>query len=122
MSLLSSNYIEDQYITKLINYKYSGGDNSILYRYVINPFCNKFVTYLPTWLAPNVITVSGFFFNLFNLILTHRMERWGPPPHMGMHCLLNILYHIYNFRLHRWKASSKIKSFESFRTFSRSWN
>jgi len=28
------------------------------------------VTYLPTWLAPNVITVSGFFFNLFNLILT----------------------------------------------------
>ena len=63
-------YIEDEYIDNLIAYKYSGGDKSILYRFVINPFCNWLVNYLPKWLAPNVITVSGFFFNLFNLILT----------------------------------------------------
>ena len=63
-------YIEDEYIDNLIGYKYSGGDKSILYRFVINPFCNWLVNYLPKWLAPNVITVSGFFFNLFNLILT----------------------------------------------------
>ena len=63
-------YIEDEYIDNLIGYKYSGGDKSVLYRFVINPFCNWFVNYLPKWLAPNVITVSGFFFNLFNLILT----------------------------------------------------
>ena len=67
---LSFRYIEDQYIDNLINYKYSGGDKSILYRLIINPFCNFLVKYLPEWLAPNVITVSGFFFNLFNLILT----------------------------------------------------
>ena len=63
-------YIEDQYFENLINYKYSGGDKSILYRFVINPFCSWLVNYLPNWLAPNVITVSGFFFNLFNLLLT----------------------------------------------------
>ena len=63
-------YIDEQYVDNVINYKYSGGDKSILYRFVINPFCNCLVNYLPKWLAPNVITVSGFFFNLFNLILT----------------------------------------------------
>ena len=73
---LSTEYIEPQYIENLINYKYSGGDNSILYRFVINPFCNWFVEYLPKWLAPNVITVSGFFFNLFNLIITTYYTGW----------------------------------------------
>ena len=58
-------YIEDEYIDNLIGYKYSGGDKSILYRFVINPFCNWLVNYLPKWLAPNVITVSGFFFQSF---------------------------------------------------------
>ena len=97
MSLLSSNYIEDQYISKLINYKYSGGDNSILYRYVINPFCNKFVTYLPTWLAPNVITVSGFFFNLFNLILTTYYTGWkgGAPLPVWVCIVCSISYTTY---------------------------
>ena len=73
---LTGKYIEEEYVENLINYKYSGGDNSILYRFVINPFCNWFVNYLPKWLAPNVITVSGFFFNLFNLILTTYYSGW----------------------------------------------
>jgi phosphatidylglycerophosphate synthase len=34
------------------------------------------VNYLPKWLAPNVVTVSGFFFNLFNLILTTYYSGW----------------------------------------------
>ena len=74
---LTAKYIEDQYIDNLINYKYRGGDNSILYRFVINPFCNWFVNYLPKWLAPNVVTVSGFFFNLFNLIITTYYSGWN---------------------------------------------
>ena len=68
--VLFSKYIEDQYVDRLINYKYKGGDNSIFYRLVLNPFCNFIVKYFPKWLAPNVITVSGFFLNLFNLIIT----------------------------------------------------
>ena len=97
MSLISNKYIEDQYINNLINYKYSGGDDSILYRYAINPFCNKFVEYLPKWLAPNVITVSGFFFNLFNLILTTYYSGWkGGAPLPAWVCILcSITYTTY---------------------------
>ena len=97
MSLISNKYIEDQYINNLINYKYSGGDDSILYRYVINPFCNKFVNYLPIWLAPNVITVSGFFFNLFNLILTTYYSGWkgGAPLPTWVCIICSISYTTY---------------------------
>ena len=73
---LNSKYIEDQYIGKLINYKYKGGDDSILCYYVINPFCEFIVNYFPLWLAPNVITISGWFFNLFNLIITTYYTGW----------------------------------------------
>ena len=67
---LSNKYIEEKYVDKLINYKYKGGDNSILCYYVINPLCNFIVEYFPKWLAPNVITISGWFLNFFNLIIT----------------------------------------------------
>ena len=69
-------YIEEKYINNLLNYKYRGGDISILNIYVINPFCNFIVNYFPKWLAPNVITISGFFFNLANLILTIYYGGW----------------------------------------------
>lgn len=62
----NNEYIEPNYLPKLKSYKYSGGDNSILYRFVINPLCNKILVPLfPRSLAPNVITVTGWFLNLF---------------------------------------------------------
>ena len=67
---LSKKYIEDEYVEKLINYKYKGGDDSIFCYYVINPFCNFIVEYFPKWLAPNLITISGWFLNFFNLLIT----------------------------------------------------
>ena len=73
---LTTNYIEEEYKEKLINYKYKGGDDSILCYYVINPFCNFIVEYFPKWLAPNVITVSGWFLNLANLIITTYYTGW----------------------------------------------
>ena len=74
--VLKTNYIDDEYKDKLINYKYRGGDNSILCHYIIDPFCCFIVNYFPKWLAPNVITVSGFFLNLFNFILTTYYTGW----------------------------------------------
>ena len=73
---LSSKYIETQYIDNLKNYKYRGEDRSIYYYYVISPVCNLMVNYFPKWLAPNVITVSGWFLNLFNLIITIYYGGW----------------------------------------------
>ena len=71
-----SKYIEDQYIDNVKNYKYQGDDNSIYYKYIISPVCNFLVNYFPTWLAPNLITISGWFLNLFNLILTIYYGGW----------------------------------------------
>ena len=73
---LNSKYIEDKYIDKLISYKYKGGDDSILCRFVIDPFCNYIVNYFPTWLAPNVINIYGWFLNLFNTIITIYFTGW----------------------------------------------
>ena len=42
----------------------------------MSPVCNFLVNYFPTWLAPNLITISGWFLNLFNLILTIYYGGW----------------------------------------------
>ena len=95
---LTSKYIEDQYKEKLINYKYKGGDNSILCIYVINPFCNFIVEYFPKWLSPNVITCSGFFFNLLNLIITLYYTGWKGgdyiPPWACIACAISYTTYI----------------------------
>ena len=110
-------YIEEEHTEDLIGYKYSGGDKSILYRFVINPFCNWFVNYLPRWLAPNVITVSGFFFNLFNLILTTYYSglKGGDiiPPWVCIVCAISYTtYIIFDYtdgkQARRLKASSPL--------------
>ena len=74
-------YIKEKYINNLLNYKYKGDDLSIFNVYVINPFCNYIVNYFPTWLAPNVITISGIFFNLANSILTTYYGGWKGCDH-----------------------------------------
>ena len=114
---LTSKYIEDQYKEKLINYKYKGGDNSILCVYVINPFCNFIVEYFPKWLAPNVITCSGFFFNLLNLIITTYYTGWKGgdyiPPWACIACAISyttyiILDYSDGKQARRLKASSPL--------------
>jgi ethanolaminephosphotransferase len=52
-------YIPDSWHESIINYKYVGCDNSILYRYYMSPMCNYLVEYFPKWVAPNVITICG---------------------------------------------------------------
>lgn len=46
-----TNYISDEAAEKLKLYKYSGGDNGIVYRYFYNPVALKLVDYLPETLA-----------------------------------------------------------------------
>lgn len=46
-----TNYINDEAAEKLKLYKYSGGDNGIVYRYFYNPVALKLVDYLPETLA-----------------------------------------------------------------------
>jgi len=35
----------------------------------MSPICNKLVTFFPMWLAPNLVTGTGFAVNLIPLIL-----------------------------------------------------
>lgn len=61
--------MEKEYLTKdhLIgfdNYKYSCKDTGVLSIYVMHPFWNWLVQFCPKWIAPNLLTFSGFLFTL----------------------------------------------------------
>lgn len=52
-------------------YKYNGGDSSLIYQYILSPFAQMCVEHwTPTWLAPNVITLSGIICTSFAMVLT----------------------------------------------------
>lgn len=53
----------------LKTYRYKGGDNGYLVRWFYGPAAKKLVEFLPRRLAPNLITVFGFFFSVLPFIL-----------------------------------------------------
>lgn len=61
-------YVPANKVSNLSKYKYQSEDKSIISQKILKPFWNKFVNVYPTWLAPNVITLSGFSFVLLNLV------------------------------------------------------
>ncbi|KAA1095604.1 hypothetical protein PGTUg99_008528 [Puccinia graminis f. sp. tritici] len=50
----------------LSKYKYSGEDHSIISRYVLTPYWNRLVTFVPMSVAPNLITLTGLVFVMLN--------------------------------------------------------
>lgn len=66
----------------LKNYKYSSVDKSYTSRYILKHYWNAFVELLPLWLAPNMVTLLGFFFILGNvgLLLIFMPDLVGPGP------------------------------------------
>ena len=70
------------------NYKYHGGDLSLMYKYALSPFaqfcvdkvfCNslvqndlikQFLQYTPLSIAPNVLTFIGLLASIFSLVVT----------------------------------------------------
>ena len=63
-------YIPKEYFNSIRSYKYKSSDSSISYKYFMSPLCDYLVNFFPTWLAPNVITISGFFLNLLYFLIT----------------------------------------------------
>ena len=63
-------YVSNEYFDNLRNYKYRSTDSSISYKYIISPLCNHLVKLFPKWVAPNVITISGFVLNLLYFLVT----------------------------------------------------
>src|SRR5215469_10622012 len=61
--------LSDDALRHLKAYKYSSVDKSYLSRYILRHYWNGFVELLPLWLAPNMVTLLGFFFILANVAL-----------------------------------------------------
>ena len=66
----------------LKSYKYSSVDKSYISRYILKHYWNAFVNVLPLWLAPNMVTLLGFFFILGNvgLLAILMPDLVGPGP------------------------------------------
>ena len=52
-------------------FKYSSTDDSLLYNKCMSPCLNKVVNYLPTWLAPNLITIFSLSCNILAAFITY---------------------------------------------------
>ncbi|CAH8663811.1 unnamed protein product [Schistosoma bovis] len=61
--------LTDQMVSGLKNYKYSCVDNSPFSIYVMHPFWNWLANFYPVWLAPNLITFTGFLLTVAHYLL-----------------------------------------------------
>ncbi|KAJ2949889.1 hypothetical protein O0L34_g11209 [Tuta absoluta] len=62
-------YLSDEQLKGFEKYKYNSIDTSILSNYVMHPFWNWCVQFCPEWVAPNVLTFSGFLLTVLNFLL-----------------------------------------------------
>lgn len=64
-------------------YKYSSVDKSPISYYVLRHYWNACVEFLPLWLAPNMVTLLGFFFVIGNVVLLEIMDADLKGPKYG---------------------------------------
>lgn len=83
--------------SNLHKYKYTGGDSSPIYQYILSPIAQFCVDwFIPNWMAPNIITFLGivvscislFFIYLYNPNLNNDGPRW-------LHLLIGINVFLY---------------------------
>ncbi|KAF2662862.1 ethanolaminephosphotransferase 1 [Lophiostoma macrostomum CBS 122681] len=74
--------VSEEALQQLKFYKYSSVDQSLISRYILKHYWNGFVELLPLWLAPNLVTLLGFFFILGNVALleVYVPDLVGPAP------------------------------------------
>ena len=53
------------------NFKYKSTDDSLLYNKCMSPCLNKVVNYIPTFIAPNLITLISLCFNILASIISY---------------------------------------------------
>ncbi|XP_076236084.1 ethanolaminephosphotransferase 1 [Calliopsis andreniformis] len=68
-SSLEVEYLTEQHLVGFENYKYNSVDTSPLSVYIMHPFWNRIVQYCPKWVAPNMLTFSGFLFTVLNFTI-----------------------------------------------------
>eukprot|EP01094_Clydonella_sp_ATCC50884_P020271 TRINITY_DN4181_c0_g1_i1.p1 TRINITY_DN4181_c0_g1~~TRINITY_DN4181_c0_g1_i1.p1 ORF type:complete len:180 (-),score=28.45 TRINITY_DN4181_c0_g1_i1:83-622(-) len=70
MAPLGGNYLTEQGRKNLPNYKYSGSDNSLIYKHILTPMNNYLIDFFPLWMAPNLITLIGLLITFASYSLT----------------------------------------------------
>lgn len=93
-------YIGAHGAAALHKHKYSGVDNSLMAKYVFQPFWTRCVNFFPLWMPPNMITLTGFMFLLTSALLGYIYSPHldSPPPrwvHFA-HGLLLFLYQTFD--------------------------
>ncbi|XP_054744792.1 ethanolaminephosphotransferase 1 isoform X1 [Anastrepha obliqua] len=67
--MLGIKYLTEAHLKGFERYKYNSIDTGYISVYVMHPFWNWCVQFLPKWLAPNLITFTGFLLTVVNFIL-----------------------------------------------------
>lgn len=62
-------YLSNEVLKGFDNYKYSSVDNSPVSKYITHPFWNWVVEFFPKWIAPNLLTLTGFLQLVANFFL-----------------------------------------------------
>ncbi|KAK6179584.1 hypothetical protein SNE40_011908 [Patella caerulea] len=62
-------YLPQNVLAGFDHYKYSSVDTSPVSNYITHPFWNWVVQFVPLWVAPNVLTLTGFIFLLVNFAI-----------------------------------------------------
>ncbi|XP_073821010.1 ethanolaminephosphotransferase 1 isoform X2 [Musca autumnalis] len=68
-NMLGVKYLTEAHLKGFEKYKYNSIDKGFLSVYVMHPFWNKCVEFLPMWLAPNILTFVGFLMTVVNFLL-----------------------------------------------------
>ncbi|KAJ8272998.1 hypothetical protein GJAV_G00096100, partial [Gymnothorax javanicus] len=67
--MLNYNYVTSQQLAGFDKYKYSAVDTNPLSVYVMQHLWNRIVKVVPLWIAPNLLTFTGFLLILMNYLL-----------------------------------------------------
>jgi ethanolaminephosphotransferase len=67
--VFESEYLRQKALDNLKHYKYGAIDLSPLSKYILQPYWNWCVQFMPLWLAPNLITFIGLMFVFANTLL-----------------------------------------------------
>ena len=63
-------FLSNEECLAIKKYAYKGGDSSYIYLFILSPIAQYFVDLLPSWVAPNLITLIGLSFPVSATILT----------------------------------------------------
>lgn len=101
MKLFRFKYLSQDQLKRLDTYKYASIDSSPLSQYVMHPFWDYVVEFVPRSIAPNILTLAGFACTLANaLLLTYYDYNFTAssddkktlpiPPLVWLICALNL--------------------------------